>query len=81
LKDFIKSPYSPPLGRFNSSIGIRASPTLFDLTVEWVTIMAFTGDVNIEGRSTIRPPLFKGTKFSYWKNAMQIFIESTDMEL
>ena len=46
-----------------------------------MTIMAFTGDVNIEGRSTVRPPLFKGTNFSYWKNAMQIFIESTDMEL
>ena len=46
-----------------------------------MTIMALSGDVNIEGRSTVRPPLFKGTNFSYWKNAMQIFIESTDMEL
>ena len=43
--------------------------------------MALSGDINIEGRSTVRPPLFKGTNFSYWKNAMQIFIESTDMEL
>ena len=43
--------------------------------------MAFLGDVNMEGKSTVRPPLFKGTNFSYWKNVMQIFIESTDMEL
>jgi len=43
--------------------------------------MAFSGDINIEGRSIVRPPLFKGTNFSYWKHAMQIFIESIDMEL
>ena len=43
--------------------------------------MAFLGDVNMEGKSTVTPPLFKGTNFSYWKNAMQIFIESTDTEL
>ena len=35
----------------------------------------------MEGKLTVRPPLFKGTNFSYWKNAMQIFIESTDMKL
>ena len=43
--------------------------------------MTLSGDVNIEGRSTVRPPLFKGINFAYWKNAMQIFIESADMEL
>jgi len=43
--------------------------------------MAFSGDIKIEGRSTVRPPLFKGSNFSYRKNAMQIFIESTNMEL
>ena len=44
-------------------------------------IMAFLEDVNIEGRCTVKTPLFKGANFSHWKNAMKIFIESTDMEL
>ena len=44
-------------------------------------IMTFSADINIEGRSIVRPLLFKGTNFSYWKNAMQIFIKSTDMKL
>ena len=43
--------------------------------------MAFSGDVNIEGRSTVELPLFKGTKFSYWKNAMHKFIEFTNIQL
>ena len=43
--------------------------------------MAYSGYVNIQGCSTVRAPLFKGTNFSYWKNAMQIFIESTDLKL
>ena len=43
--------------------------------------MAFSGDINIECRSIVRPPLFKGTNFSYSKNAIQIFIESTNMKL
>ena len=43
--------------------------------------MALLGDVNMQGQSTVMPPLFKGTNFSYCKNAMQIFIESTNMEL
>jgi len=32
--------------------------------------MAFSRDVNIEGRSTVRPSLFKGTNLSHWKNAI-----------
>ena len=56
-------------------------PRSLDLTIEWAMIMTFLIDVKIEGRSIIRPPLFEGNNFSYWKNAMQIFIESTDMEL
>ena len=43
--------------------------------------MAFSGDINIECRSTVRPHLCKGTNFSYQKNAVQIFVESTDMKL
>ena len=43
--------------------------------------MAFSGDVNIEGRPIIKPPFFKETNFCYWKNAIQIFMESTDMEI
>jgi len=41
--------------------------------------MASLGDANIEGTSTVGPPLFKLTNFSYWKNIMQIFIESIDI--
>jgi len=34
-----------------------------------------------QGRSTTRPPLFRGTNFSHWKNLMQIFIKTEDYEL
>jgi len=34
-----------------------------------------------QGHSTIRPPLFKGTNFAYWKNLMQMFIKIKDYEL
>jgi len=34
-----------------------------------------------QGRSTTRPPLFRGTNFSYWKNLMQMFIKTEDYEL
>jgi len=34
-----------------------------------------------QGRSTTRPPLFKGTNFSYWKILMQMFIKIEDYEL
>ena len=34
-----------------------------------------------QGRSTTRPPLFKGTNFSYWKNCMQMFIKIEDYKL
>ena len=44
-------------------------------------IMAFLGDVNIWWSTYRYTPFFKGTNFSYWKNAMQIFIESTDIEI
>ena len=34
-----------------------------------------------QGRSTVRPPLFRGTNFSYWKILMQMFIKTEDYEL
>jgi len=34
-----------------------------------------------QGRSTVRPPLFRGTNFLYWKNLMQMFIKTEDYEL
>ena len=34
-----------------------------------------------EGLSMVRPPLFKGTQFSWWKNKMEIFINSEDVDL
>jgi len=48
----------------------------------WATIMAASGEGYYDqGRSTTRPPLFKGTNFSYWKNLMQMFIKTEDYEL
>ena len=29
-----------------------------------------------EGYSTVRPPLFKGENFSYWKNRMECYLKS-----
>ena len=34
-----------------------------------------------QGRCTVRPPLFRGTNFSYWKILMQMFIKTEDYEL
>lgn len=34
-----------------------------------------------EGNSMARPPLFKGTQFSWWKNKMEIFVNSEDIDL
>ena len=45
-------------------------------------IMAANGECYYnQDRSTVRPPLFKGNNFSYWKNSMQIFIKTEDYEL
>jgi len=44
--------------------------------------MAATGEGYYDqGRSTTRPPLFRGTNFSYWKILMQMFIKTEDYEL
>jgi len=44
--------------------------------------MAATGEGYYDqGRSTTRPPSFRGTKFSYWKILIQIFIKTEDYEL
>ncbi|VFQ89216.1 unnamed protein product [Cuscuta campestris] len=34
-----------------------------------------------EGQSTMRPPLFDGTNYSYWKERMRIFIQYNDYKL
>ena len=34
-----------------------------------------------EGQSTNRPPFFNGVNYSYWKERMRIFIQSTDYDL
>lgn len=35
----------------------------------------------MEGHSTVRPPLFDGTNYSYWKNRMRIWIRSQDRRI
>ena len=34
-----------------------------------------------EGQSTTQPPFFNGVNYSYWKERMRIFIQSTDYDL
>ncbi|VFQ96690.1 unnamed protein product, partial [Cuscuta campestris] len=34
-----------------------------------------------EGQTTMRPPLFDGTNYSYWKERMRIFIQPNDYKL
>jgi len=61
---------------------LELDPLYFDFTVNWVTIMATTGEGYYDqGRSTTRSPLFKGTNFFYWKILMQMFIKIEDCEL
>ena len=33
------------------------------------------------GSSTHKPPFFDGTNYPYWKNHMQLFIESTNYKM
>ncbi|VFQ71650.1 unnamed protein product [Cuscuta campestris] len=34
-----------------------------------------------EGQSTVRPPFFDGTNYSYWKERMRIFVQSNDFKI
>ncbi|VFQ69605.1 unnamed protein product [Cuscuta campestris] len=34
-----------------------------------------------EGQSTVRPPFFDGTNYSYWKKRMRIFVQSNDFKI
>ena len=34
-----------------------------------------------EGQSSIRPPLFNGLNYSYWKTRMRIFIQASEFRL
>ena len=34
-----------------------------------------------EGHSISRPPYFDGTRYSYWKNRMEVFIDAQDYEV
>ncbi|KAH1082716.1 hypothetical protein J1N35_022477, partial [Gossypium stocksii] len=33
-----------------------------------------------EGHSTMRPPLFNGTNYSYWRTRMKLFVQANDYE-
>ena len=34
-----------------------------------------------EGQSTVRPPLFVGDNYAYWKTKMKLFIQENDYEV
>ncbi|MFV0960615.1 hypothetical protein QML37_29340 [Klebsiella pneumoniae] len=40
-----------------------------------------TSSQNKEGNSAVRPPLFDGTDYAYWKVRMSIFLQSMDWEV
>ena len=47
--------------------------------------MAFTSQVvatpDIHGPSYIRPPFFDGTDYAYWRNKMEMFLDSEGVNL
>jgi hypothetical protein len=43
--------------------------------------MATTTSQHKEGSSSVRPPLFDGTNYGYWKVRMTIFLQSMDLEI
>ena len=43
--------------------------------------MATTTSQHKEGCSSVRPPLFDGTNYGYWKVRMTIFLQSMDLEI
>ena len=49
-----------------------------------VCLMALETNANViglEGHSIMRPPLFNGDNYSYWKTRMRLFIQANDYEV
>ena len=45
------------------------------------TLETYTNYLVGEGQSTVRPPLFVGDNYAYWKTRMKLFIQANDYEV
>ena len=59
-------------------------PTISQQDTQEICLMAFEADANhlvSEGQSPVRPPLFVGDNYAYWKTRMKLFIQASDYEV
>ena len=47
----------------------------------FMALEAYTKHLVGEGQSTVRPPLFVGDNYAYWKTRMKLFIQVSDYEV
>ena len=55
--------------------------TISQQDTQEMCLMAFEADANHlmgEVQSTVRPPLFVGDNYAYWKTRMKLFIQASD---
>ena len=60
------------------------APTISQRNTQEMCFMALKADSNHlvgEDQSTIRPPLFVGDNYAYWKTRMKLFIQASDYEV
>ena len=59
-------------------------PTISQRNTQEMCFMALEADSNHlvgEGQSIVRPPLFVGDNYAYWKTRMKLFIQASDYEM
>ena len=57
--------------------------TISQQNTQEMCLMALKTDANHlmgEGQSSVRPPLFVGDNYAYWKTRMRLFIQGTNYE-
>ena len=60
------------------------APTISQRNTQEMCFMALEADSNHlvgEGQSIVRPPLFVGDNYAYWKTRMKLFIQVSDYEV
>ena len=61
----------------------KHAPTISQQNTQEMCLMALKTDANHlmgEGQSSVRPPLFVGDNYAYWKTRIRLFIQANDYE-
>ena len=68
----------------NHLMGEELALTISQRNTQEMCFMALKADSNHlmgEGQSTVRPSLFVGDNYAYWKIRMKLFIQASDYEV